>query len=282
MESQNKWNYERIAEAIHFLQQHYREQPELDYVAQQMHISPFHFQRLFTEWAGVSPKKFVQYLSIGYAKQLLAKGESTLENAAYQTGLSGTGRLHDLFVGLDGMTPGEFKNEAANLTIQYSFSECRFGPILLASTAKGLCSLSFMTEKQQAVRNLQSEFPKALLIERKDTFQNTALALLEGNNGEKNILRLHLRGTNFQLKVWEALLKIPPGQLRTYGNIANAVGKPKAARAVGGAIGSNPVALLIPCHRIIQNSGIIGGYRWGATRKQAILGWEAAQLESKS
>ena len=269
-------NYQRVAEAIEYISQHFKEQPNLDEVAAKIHLSPFHFQRLFTEWAGVSPKKFLQFLTIEYAKTILQKKENSLLDTAYQTGLSGTGRLHDLFVNIEGMTPGEYKNGGENLTIQYHFSESTFGQILIASTHKGICHIAFVTDAAQAILDLKLHFPKAHFEEKKHILQEAALRFFKGDLDAKSPLNLHLKGTDFQLKVWSALLKIPSGDLATYGNIAHLIQHPKAARAVGTAIGSNPVAYIIPCHRVIQASGIFGGYMWGSTRKTAIIGWEAS------
>ncbi len=271
-------NYQRVAEAIAYIKANFRTQPSLEEIADQVHLSPFHFQRLFTDWAGVSPKKFMQYLSVEYAKQLLQGKETTLFEAAQETGLSGTGRLHDLFVRIEGMTPGEFKNGGENLLINYSFAESPFGEIIVASTSKGICHLAFFSDQSQGEATLKARFPNAnshLLV---DKIQQEALYIFQHDWNKLNQIKLHLHGTPFQLKVWEALLKIPMGNLTTYGRIAAEIEKPNASRAIGTAIGSNPVAFLIPCHRVIQSSGNIGGYMWGNTRKSAIIGWEAAQL----
>jgi AraC family transcriptional regulator of adaptative response/methylated-DNA-[protein]-cysteine methyltransferase len=271
-------NYNRIAEAISYIRQNFKEQPNLDELAEKINLSPFHFQRLFTDWAGVSPKKFLQYISIGHAKQILKDKQATLFEAAYETGLSGTGRLHDLFVKIEGMTPGEFKNGGESLVINYSFAETQFGNIIVASTAKGICYMAFAESEQLAFDHMKAYFPNAVFKQGSDILQQNALSIFTNDWSKLNQVKLHLKGTNFQLKVWEALLKIPMGQLSTYGNIAEKIENPKASRAVGTAIGSNPVAFLIPCHRVIQSSGIIGGYMWGPTRKTAIIGWEAAKV----
>ncbi|MBK6266285.1 methylated-DNA--[protein]-cysteine S-methyltransferase [Marivirga sp. S37H4] len=280
MKEQEYINYTRIAEAINYLQQNFKNQPTLNEVAEKVHLSPFHFQRLFTDWAGVSPKKFLQYLNVQYAKQILSNSQATLFDAAYETGLSGTGRLHDLFVKIEGMTPGEYKSQGENLTINYSYEKSAFGEILIASTNKGICYMGFVEEKNSAFSELQQRFPRATFMHTSDPIQQNALQIYSYDWSKIHQIKLHLKGTDFQLKVWEALLKIPMGKLATYGNIANKIQSPKASRAVGTAIGSNPVAFLIPCHRVIQSSGVFGGYMWGSARKAAIIGWEASKVST--
>ncbi|RIV42245.1 methylated-DNA--[protein]-cysteine S-methyltransferase [Flagellimonas pelagia] len=280
MTSQAEFNYNRIAKAIAFIQEHFQEQPSLGEIAETIHVSPYHFQRLFTEWAGVSPKKFMQYISVEHAKQLLKQKGTTLADAAWETGFSGTGRLHDLFVGIEGMTPGEFKNGGENLHINYSFAESPFGKMIVASTEKGICHMSFMDNVQLAFNELKSRFPNAHYQQLLDKHQQDGLFIFQHDWSKLDQIKLHLNGTPFQLKVWETLLKIPMGSLVTYGDIAQKIEKPNASRAVGTAIGNNPVAFLIPCHRVIQSTGKIGGYMWGNTRKTAIIGWEAAQTDT--
>ena len=279
MTTQETINYNRIAEAISYIQKNFKEQPDLDKVAEKIHLSPFHFQRLFTEWAGVSPKKFLQYLSVEYAKNMLKEGQSSLFDAAYETGLSGTGRLHDLFIKIEGMTPGEFKNGGERLSINYSFAESPFGNILVASTAKGICHMAFAENEKDALREFQHHFPNAHYRQMVDMVQQHALYIFTHDWNKLSEVKLHLKGTDFQLRVWETLLKIPMGQLSTYGNIAASIGNPKASRAVGSAIGDNPIAFLIPCHRVIRSTGIFGQYHWGSTRKTAMIGWEAAKTK---
>lgn len=278
MNEQEYINYNRIAEAINYIQKNFTEQPTLDKIAEKVHLSPYHFQRLFTEWAGVSPKKYLQYISIQYAKQILNSTQATLFETAYETGLSGTGRLHDLFVKIEGMTPGEYKKQGENLSINYSYKKSLFGKILVASTNKGICYMGFSDEKNSAFYELEKRFPKANFIKQIDNIQKNALLIYTQDWSKINQIKLHLKGTDFQLKVWEALLKIPMGSLATYGNIAKEIQKPKASRAVGTAIGNNPIAFLIPCHRVIQSTGMFGGYMWGTTRKTAIIGWEASKI----
>jgi len=274
MNEQDNINYNRIAEAIDYIKANFKTQPNLDEVAQKVHLSPFHFQRLFTEWAGTSPKKFLQYISVDYAKRLLKENQTTLFDAAYETGLSGTSRLHDLFINIEGMTPAEYKNGGSKLFINYSFAETPFGNIIVASTTKGICYMAFADEATNAFALLQSHFPNATFRQMVDMMQQNALYIFTQDWKKLQEIKLHLKGTAFQLKVWETLLKIPMGQLSTYGNIAQQIERPNASRAVGTAIGSNPVAFLIPCHRVIQATGNFGGYMWGNTRKTAIIGWE--------
>jgi AraC family transcriptional regulator, regulatory protein of adaptative response / methylated-DNA-[protein]-cysteine methyltransferase len=279
MTDQQQVNYTRIAEAIEYIGQHYTQQPDLDRVAQQVHLSPFHFQRLFTDWVGISPKKFLQFISVEHAKSLLKNQQSSLLETADRVGLSGTGRLHDLFINIEGMTPAEFKQGGKNLDITYQFADTLFGSVLVANTPKGICHLAFYQEKNDALSALHREFPHATFVAETHPMQENALRIFRRDWDHLQQVKLHLKGTAFQLKIWEALLKIPAGQLSTYGRIATTVGNPAASRAVGTAIGSNPVAFLIPCHRVIQASGHLGGYMWGTTRKKAIIGWEMAQLE---
>lgn len=277
---QHDIDYARIAAAINFIKDHLQDQPSLDEIATAVQLSPFHFQKLFTEWAGVSPKKFMQYLTLEYAKSLLRNADATLLDTAHATGLSGTSRLHDLFISLEGMTPGEFKNGGTGLQINYHFAESPFGQLIVASTHKGICHLFFVTDKQQAIDNLIARFPKASFKNTTDKLQQDALSFFQKDWHQPDKIKLHLSGSPFQLKVWESLLKVPMGALVTYGTIAKNIDKPSATRAVGTAIGSNPIAFLIPCHRVIQNTGRLGGYMWGETRKSAIIGWEAAQKNS--
>lgn len=272
---QNHLNYRRIAQAIEFIESNFKYQPTLEEIAASVHLSPFHFQRLFTEWAGTSPKKFLQYITANHAKCLLKEdNEATLFDAAYQTGLSGTSRLHDLFVTVEGMTPAEFKQGGKSLTINYSFTGSPFGKILVSSTQKGVCSMAFVEDDHQALDDLKMKFPNASFQNQPDNHQQNALSIFNNDWSQLPKIKLHLKGTDFQLKVWEALLKIPMAKLSTYGRVAESIKNPKASRAVGSAIGSNPVAFLIPCHRVIQSTGKFGGYRWGKTRKTAMIGWE--------
>ena len=246
-------NYERIASAIRFIKENRREQPKLEEVAEHVHISPYHFQRTFQEWAGTSPKHFLQYLNVEYAKRILQETHASLFDTACEVGLSGTGRLYDLFVNIEGMTPGEYKNGGENLTIHYSFAESPFGEIFVASTDKGICCLEFTDNHPASIDNLKRKFPNAKYKQIVDGLQQNALFIFTQDWSKLKEIKLHLKGTDFQLKV------------------------PKACRAVGTAVGENPVALLIPCHRVIRSTGELGNYHWGDVRKTAIIGWEAAR-----
>jgi AraC family transcriptional regulator, regulatory protein of adaptative response / methylated-DNA-[protein]-cysteine methyltransferase len=277
MTGQDKLNYNRIAEAITFIKNNFKTQPDLDEIAQHVHLSPFHFQRLFSEWAGTTPKKFLQFTTLEYAKDLL-KQQASLFDTAFETGLSGTGRLHDLFINIEGMTPAEYKNGGRNLHINYSFAESPFGNILVASTTKGICYMAFHDEEASGISDLHQHFPNATMQRKLDLLQQHALFIFQNDWSKLNEIKLHLKGTDFQLKVWQTLLKIPMGQLSTYSKVAAQIGSPAASRAVGSAIGSNPVAFIIPCHRVIQSTGALGGYHWGTTRKTAMIGWEAAKI----
>lgn len=282
MNEQGNINYNRIAEAIDYIKNNFKLQPNLDKIAEKIHLSPAHFQRLFTEWAGTSPKKFLQYISVEHAKKILEEKQSTLFDTAFETGFSSTSRLHDLFVNIEGMTPAEYKNGGKNLDINYSFAESPFGSLIVASTLKGVCYMSFEDNEEKALSDLKSKFPNATFQRKLDLFQQNALFIFQNDWSKLGEIKLHLKGTDFQLKIWESLLKIPMGKLSTYGAIAESIGNSNASRAVGTAIGSNPVAFLIPCHRVIQSSGTFGGYMWGTTRKTAIIGWEGAKTHSES
>jgi len=275
---QQETNYNRVAEAISYIKNNFKTQPSLEEVAEKVALSPFHFQRLFTDWAGVSPKKFLQYLTVEYAKNLLKDDQASLFDTAIETGLSGTGRLHDLFINIEGMTPGEYKNGGENLLINYSYAESPFGNMLVASTTKGICHIAFADDEKEALQQLQMQFPKAQFRQVVDTIQQNALFIFTQDWKDLSKIKLHLKGTPFQIKVWEALLKIPMGDVSTYSGIANTINNPNASRAVGTAIGDNPVAFLIPCHRVIRSTGDFGQYHWGSVRKTAMIGWEAAKV----
>ena len=273
-------DYERIQKAIEFIQANFQQQPDLDAVAKEVYLSPFHFQRLFKDWAGVSPKKFLQYISLQHAKKLLH--QHTVSDTAYETGLSGSSRLHDLFISIEGMTPGEYKNGGEELQINYSFAETPFGNIIVASTTKGICHLAFADNENEALQQLQLQFPNATFRQVVDTIQQNALFIFTQDWKDLSKIKLHLKGTPFQIKVWEALLKIPMGDVSTYSGIANTINNPNASRAVGTAIGDNPVAFLIPCHRVIRSTGDFGQYHWGSIRKTAMIGWEAAKMNPEN
>ena len=275
MNSKALLNYHKIAKVIEYLKGDFKKQPSLDKIAKIVGLSPLHCEQLFMDWAGVSPEKFLQYISVNHAKQVLKLKETTLFDAEFE--LPQTNRLHELFVNFESMTPEEFKNSGENLTINYVFASTYFGEILIASTPKGICYMAFADDQENAFSTLEKQFPRAIFQLKGDDFQTQALIVFTRDWSKINKINLHLKGTEFQLKVWKALLNIPIGDLSTYGAIAQQLQNPNASRAVGTAIGSNPIAFLIPCHRVIQSSGNFGGYMWGNTRKTAIIGWEAAQ-----
>ncbi|RRB02961.1 methylated-DNA--[protein]-cysteine S-methyltransferase [Larkinella rosea] len=270
--------YQQIARSIEFLTDNFQQQPSLADVADQANLSEYHFQRLFSDWAGVSPKKFLQYLTLDFAKERLRTG-LTLAEAADEAGLSGTGRLHDLFVVLEGVTPGQFKQAGEGLTIRYAVFESPFGPYLLGTIGDKIVKLEFLDEAEPTdqisiANRFAADWPEAVLVPDAQALRPLADAIF--TDTERQPLRILVKASPFQLKVWEALLRIPEGQVVSYDQIAAAIGMPSASRAVGTAIGSNPVGYLIPCHRVIRKTGLFGNYRWGTTRKTAILGWEAA------
>lgn len=281
MESQQELNFNRIAQAITFLTANFKAQPSLEEAAAQVSLSPYHFQRMFLRWAGVTPKQFLQYLTIEHAKLLLRTSES-LFYTAVDSGLSGTGRLHDLFVKIEGMTPGEYKHGGAALSINYSFSNSPFGQMLVAATGKGLCHMAFTGgDEPGAFALLQAQYPRADFRHLSDPIQKNALLIFTQDWSKIEKIRLHLKGTDFQIKVWQTLLTVPSGALTTYATLAAAAGFGSACRAVGTAVGSNPIGLLIPCHRVIRGTGETGQYHWGVSRKKAMIGWEAAKKANK-
>lgn len=281
MNTNSTYTYEQIAQAIEHLTATFREQPSLGELAAKANLSEFHFQRLFTEWAGVSPKKFGQYLTLEHAKTRLRNG-APLADAAYDAGLSGTGRLHDLFVTIEGITPGQFKQAGVGLALTYGVFNSPFGPYVLGTLNGKIALLHFLNEGDEPETILTTAWPEVFLLNDPTTIQPVADQIFPStvlDNHPAKPLSILLRGSAFQLKVWEALLKIPEGRLVSYDQVADAIGQPTASRAVGTAIGSNPVGYLIPCHRVIKKTGLFGGYRWGVERKQAMLGWEAARVE---
>jgi AraC family transcriptional regulator, regulatory protein of adaptative response / methylated-DNA-[protein]-cysteine methyltransferase len=280
-ETQASLDYHRIEKAIAYLQAHYLEQPELATVAQATHLSEFHFQRLFTRWAGISPKRFLQFLTIEHAKQQLANSKAVLETT-FDSGLSSSGRLHDLFVSVEAVTPGEFKTRGVGIRINYGLHATRFGDCLLGVTERGVCWLGFVRagSKDEAIREMKQHWAGATFARRPDLTAAIATRIFSGlNNGRQSPLSLLLLGTNFQIKVWQALLKIPAGELVSYETIGDLISARDSSRSIGSAVGSNPIAYLIPCHRVIRKTGLLGGYRWGLTRKRAMLGWESAQIK---
>jgi len=272
-------DYRRISAALSFLQRHRRRPVPLAEVAAAVGLSPFHFQRLFTRWTGISPKRFAQYLKLDDARALLRTDASLLEAACW-LGLSGPSRLHDLFVTLEAVTPGEYKSGGAGVTIAVGEHDTPFGDCLLGLTPRGLCWLSFVDAcgPDGPEADLRAAWPAATLrTDRAATAAVAARIFAPPGLGRDRVVRVLVRGTNFQIKVWEALLRIPPGRLATYHDVAVAIGRPTAARPVGNAVGRNPVAFVIPCHRVIRSLGILGNYGGGAERKQAMIAWEAAR-----
>jgi AraC family transcriptional regulator, regulatory protein of adaptative response / methylated-DNA-[protein]-cysteine methyltransferase len=270
-------DYERIGRAIAYLRRHAGDQPDLAAVARHVNLSEHHFQRLFTRWAGVSPKRFVQYLTLEHAKSRLTRSDSVLDLSG-SVGLSGPGRLHDLFVTLEAMSPGEYRAGGAGLSIRYGVHDSPFGPALIAATARGICGLHFIGEVEDGTARLRKDWPEAAL--QRDTAGTGAIAerlFRPLASGTGRPLALLVKGSNFQVKVWRALLEVPFGAVTSYRQIAARVGAPGSSRAVGGAVGANPIAWLIPCHRVIRETGLLGGYHWGLDRKAAMLGWEAAR-----
>ncbi len=272
-------DYDRIAQAIHFLEQNYRRQPALDEVAKSVYLSEFHFQRLFRRWVGISPKRFLQFLTIEHAKRRLDECRSVLD-ATYDAGLSSPGRLHDLFVTLEAVTPGEYKQKGAGLRIAYGFHETPFGTAMLGATERGLCSLAFVDEGGEgaAIDELRERWPLGDLDEDARKTAELAARIFAPKADDDRPVPLFVQGTNHKVRVWEALLRVPAGALVSYEQLAAAAGKPGAVRAVAGAVARNQVAYVIPCHRVIRKLGMFGGYRWGSDRKMAMLGYEAARL----
>jgi len=280
---QETYNYEKIAKAIEFITTNVKQQPSLFEVAEEVSISQFHFQRLFSEWAGVSPKKFLQYITADYLKGKI-KESSNLVELAESAGLSSQSRVYDLFTGIEAVTPQEYKSSGKGLDIKYGFHQSPFGECFLAITERGICAMAFVDE--------QSRDQQLILLAKKWHFATIQQDAIATENYLNKIFQPHLstlgklpllvQGTNFQLKVWEALLAIPQGSVTTYQQIAESIGNPRAVRAVGTAVGDNPIAYLIPCHRVIRKEGLLGEYRWGSTRKKALIGWEAANLERVS
>ncbi len=277
--SQQANDYQRIEQAIRFLEANYRAQPSLEEIAGSVHLSKYHFQRLFKRWAGISPTQFLQYLTIEYTKQKLQESQSVLD-AAFDAGLSSPGRLHDLFVSFEAITPGEYKRQGAGLDIIYGFHDSPFGTCLVATTQRGICGLQFVNRHDSAptLQSLYDRWPQARFTERPDETQPSVDRIFAPVPADQSRpFHLLLKGTNFQVNVWQALLNIPRGGMTSYGDVATYLGNPSASRAVASAIARNPIGYLIPCHRVISSTGRIHGYQWGASRKKVMLGWEASR-----
>ena len=278
----NKVNddFQRIAAAIHYLVDRQEDQPELEDVAAVVGLSPHHFQRVFTRWAGLSPKKFLKHITLDAAKNRLDASLSVMD-AAFDVGLSGASRLHDLFVTVDAVTPGEYKSQGNGMVFKYGFHPSLFGEVIVVVSERGLAGLSFTTEigRTQALAEQNNGWDRAIWKHDQKVTNSYAEQVFSGAPNPTVPLSVLMRGTPFQIKVWEALLRIPSGKVISYGVLANRLGQPTAARAVGTACGANRVGFLIPCHRVIRETGAITGYRWGADRKHAMLAWEAAKAE---
>lgn len=276
-------DYRRVEQAIQFLEKNFHRQPPLSEIAGSAGLSEFHFQRLFSRWVGISPKRFLQFLTKEYAKKLI-EGSENLLDAAYDTGLSGPGRLHDLFVNCEAMTPGEYKRGGEGIDIAYGIHPSPFGHCLLAVTSRGICGLRFVPEGREASMKewLQKKWPNAQIRLNPGKTEPLVASIFHSSSRKQKPLYLYVRGTNFQIQVWQALLRIPLGKAVTYEDIARHIGMPRSARAVGNAVGANPIPFLIPCHRVIRKIGAFGNYGEGPARKKAILGWEAVQHLAKA
>ena len=281
---QQAQDFARIERALAYIRENFRDQPELDDIAAAAALSPYHFQRLFTRWAGVSPKQFLGYLTLDHAKRALSRAESVLD-AAYDAGLSGPSRLHDLFVTFEGITPGQYKDMGDGLDIRFGVHEGFLGDFVVALTDRGICGLQFVGADgaDAALADIRRRLPGAQFRKAQgETWAACESVFGAARGNPERPLRLWYRGTNFQIRVWQALLSIPPGELVTYGDIARAIGQPTAARAVGSAIGANPIGLLIPCHRVIRATDLFDtNYRWGAERKLALIGREQAEAAER-
>jgi AraC family transcriptional regulator of adaptative response/methylated-DNA-[protein]-cysteine methyltransferase len=272
-------DYDRVAQAIHFIEQNHRRQPSLEEVARSVYLSEFHFQRLFRRWVGISPKRFLQFLTVEHAKRRLDECRSVLDTT-YDAGLSSPGRLHDLFVTLEAVTPGEYKQRGAGLRMAYGFHDTPFGTALVGATERGLCALSFVDEGGEgaAIDELRERWSAADLDEDARRTADLAARIFSPAARDDKPIPLFVQGTNHQVRVWEALLRVPAGAVVSYEQLAAAAGRPDAVRAVAGAVARNQVAYVIPCHRVIRKLGAFGGYRWGGDRKRAMLAYEAAQV----
>ena len=271
-------DYKRIEKAIHLLEMNFKEQPDLKSIAASVAMSEFHFQRLFSRWVGISPKRFLQFLTIEHAKKQLEQSTNLLD-VTFESGLSSPGRLHDLFISCEAMTPGDYKANGAGVQIAFGFVPSPFGDCLLMTTEKGICGLAFVQNDDfvGTLAAFKKRWKNAVFVENAEKVQPLAQKIFFPQAGQpRTPLHIYIRGTNFQIKVWQALLRIPMGALSTYQDIAELLGMPRASRAVGTAIGQNPISFLIPCHRVLRKNAHISGYAWGPNRKRIMLGWEAA------
>jgi len=280
MVTEDNINYQRIEQAIQYLEKNFQRQPELDEVAEKVHLSPFHFQRIFTDWAGISPKRFLQFLTVNFLKEKLQQSKNLVE-AAEHAGLSSQSRVYDLFTTLEAVTPQEYKQQGSGIRIEYGIHETQFGPCLIGVTERGICWLSFISTDEDPrfeLEKMKEHWNNSVFHQDQELAQSFCNQIF--NRGEakaQSKLHVFVKGTNFQVKVWEALLKIPMGGVTTYQGVAESIQNPKAMQAVGSAVGSNHIAYLIPCHRVIRKDGILGEYRWNSIRKKSIIGWEMAK-----
>ena len=274
--TQHSYHHEIIRRAIEHIDASVTDQPRLEEIAAAVGLSPQHFQRVFSQWVGVSPKRYQQYLTLDHAKALLADRFTVLDTAL-ETGLSGTGRLHDLFLTWEAMSPGEYAAKGAGLTIRWGWFDSPFGEMIVAATDRGICGIGFTAEfgRDWAIEDMRKRWPEARFVQDEAALAARVDAILGGDAAQ-----LHLIGAPFQIKVWEALLNVPTGHVTTYSEIAKAIGNPRAVRAVGTAVGRNPVSWLIPCHRALRKSGALGGYHWGLPVKRALLAWEGARADA--
>lgn len=273
-------DYDLVKHTLAFISENWREQPSLETLADQAGLSPTHLQRLFTRWAGLSPKAFLQAVTLDHARGLLRDSASILD-ASYELGLSGPGRLHDLFVTHEGMSPGIYKAHGRGLNISYGFHDCPFGRALILITSEGLAGLAFADhgKEKSALADMTARWPEATYVENQQATAPYAKRIFESERWKPDQpLKIVFIGTDFEIRVWETILRIPFGKASTYSDIASHIGNPKAARAVGTAVGKNPISFVVPCHRVLEKSGGLGGYHWGLTRKRAILGWEAGAM----
>lgn len=283
MEAQEVINYKRIEKAILYLENNFIQQPTLDEVADAASVSPFHFQRLFTEWAGISPKRFLQFLTVDFLKKKLVESKNLID-AAEIAGLSSQSRIYDLFTTLEAVTPQEYKLHGKGLRIDYGFHETPFGQALIGVTERGICWLSFVStdeEPRLQLETMKEHWYQSIFHESKDLTGSVASKIFSPNHQQPQKLHALVKGTNFQIKVWDALLRIPQGQVTTYQQIAQGIQQPKALQAVGSAVGANHIAYLIPCHRVIRKDGILGEYRWDAVRKKSMIGLEMAKTHGQ-
>jgi AraC family transcriptional regulator, regulatory protein of adaptative response / methylated-DNA-[protein]-cysteine methyltransferase len=275
-------NYQRIEQAIRYLEENFQRQPELDEVAEKVHLSPFHFQRIFTEWAGISPKRFLQYLTVDFLKKKLQETRN-LNEAAEAAGLSAQSRVYDLFTTLEAVTPLEYKQRGRGIRVEYGIQETPFGQALMGVTERGVCWLSFLSTDEDPRFELEKmkEHWHQSVFHHNEPVTNEYMQKIFSRKSTSDKVHLLVKGTNFQVKVWQALLQLPMGSVTTYQDIACRIHQPRALQAVGSAVGSNHIAYLIPCHRVIRKDGVLGQYRWDAVRKKSIIGWEMAAHDGR-